>query len=205
LPGGFRGHCQATPISVTNFSFENPATPEGDYGGSPSGLVPADSFPGWSSSGGNGVQNFGPGSFPGSDDSQGTLSAPADGLNVVYINGTYVYQDVGLLLPNTTYTLNVAAGNQPGYGPGSTGHIALINGTNTGGATLANSFANFSTTFTTGSTVSGDLTIALIKDSGNQILYDNVRLDATAVPEPGLLLLFGIAAASLLVGIRRRA
>ena len=212
----------AHAVPVTNFSFEDPATPDGDYGGRPGGPVGGDVFPGWSSSGGNGVQNF-PGTFPGSDESGpsgGNMDAPGDGKNAVYINAAFIFQDVGALLPNTTYTLIVAAGNQPGYGPGSAGHIALLNGPNQFGSTLAsapvgptgdpthplfnNLLVNFTTSFTTGPSVSGDLTIILAKDSGNQIDYDNVRLTAVAVPEPASLALLGLGAVGLAFAATRR-
>lgn len=52
-----------------------------------------------------------------------------------------IYQDVGALLPNTAYTLTVALGRNPGFGPGSRlgspGIISLLNGTNNAGTLLA--------------------------------------------------------------------
>jgi hypothetical protein len=199
----------ARAVTIQNFSFESPALTNGDYQGD--GNYPAPfTTPGWTSdpANGNGAQNFiGTGSFGAGS----TLPAPADGKQAIYVNGNDIYQDVGALLPNLKYTLTVAAGNQPGFGPGSTGTIELVNGTTPAGTLLnsttistqpVSSFADFSVTFITGPSVSGDLTIVLAKASGNQMDYDNVRL--TATPEPSSIILGGLGAVGLLLAVRRR-
>jgi hypothetical protein len=181
----------AAPIAVSNFSFENPGLANGAYqGDSNDSFATYPTIPGWNSDNNtqNGVQNFiGTGAFGAGS----TLPAPAAGTQAVYINGTDVYQDVGALAPNTLYTLTVAAGNQPGYGVGSQGSISLINGTDATGTPVAlspvftqpvSSFGTFTTSFISGTSVSGDLTIALAKISGNQMIYDNVQLTGVANP-----------------------
>ncbi len=180
----------AAPVTVTNFSFENPALADGHYqGDAGDSFTTYPTIPGWGSDSGNanGVQNF---ITTGAFGAGSTLPAPADGNQTVYVNGTDVYQDVGPLAPNTLYTLTVAAGNQS-FGAGSKGSISLVNGTNATGPAVAlapvftqpvGSFATFTASFVSGTSVSGDLTIALAKISGNQMLYDNVQLAATANP-----------------------
>jgi hypothetical protein len=91
-----------------------------------------------------------------------------------------LYQDVsangqgnGSLQPNTTYILTIAMGVGK-YSSVNNGFIELINGTGPSGTVLAtasmstlgmgnyaNNFENLTVAFTTGSTVSGDLTIGI--------------------------------------------
>ncbi len=106
---------------------------------------------------------------------------------------SYLYQDIGTLLPNTTYTLTTAIGvARYDFSPAQ-GSIRLINGTNQNGTVLAsasssslglgqyaNNFKDLTVTFTTGSSVSGDLTVAIASTGGysgyNSLSFDNVRL-----------------------------
>jgi len=126
------------------------------------------------------------------------LAVPAAGNQYCYINMFNpsvtggIYQDVGALQPNTTYTLTVAIGSRADR-INSPGNILLINGTNNTGALLAtggglpttqNSWQNYTVSYTTGASVSGDLTLAL-SVVGNattiQADFDNVQLTATPV------------------------
>ena len=199
----------AASVSVTNASFDAtnlaPGTYQGDNVGS-DGVFGPNYLSGWSGAGDSGAQNFGNPSY----------FQPADGPNVAYVNGGPIYQDLGALLSNTTYTLTVAAGNQPGFGLGSTGSISFIGGSNLGGTLLSSTnFSNqpsgltsdYTTSFTTGSSVSGDLTVGLARTSGDQILFDNVRVSAvSAAPEPAawalMMLAIGMIGSSL--RMRRR-
>jgi len=110
-----------------------------------------------------------------------------------------IYQDVTLnglgnqpLQPNTTYKLTVAVGVGR-YSSPNNGYISLVNGTNPNGTVLqtanmstlgftnyANNFKDLTLMFTTGSTVSGDLTIVIATPHGYPLYgfigIDNVRL-----------------------------
>ena len=140
------------------------------------------------------------------------LASPADGNQYCFINmfnaGVTggIYQDVGALQPNTTYTLTVAIGSRSDR-LNSPGTILLVNGGNDGGAVLAsggglptaqNSWQDYTVSFTSGAVVSGDLTIVLsVPGNGTTIQadFDNVRLVATPVslkvPELGVLKVTG--------------
>jgi len=203
---------QATPVTVQNFSFETPVQAPESYAPSMTGTS-------WGQGGGSAGVQFFPFGSQGFNQTSATspLPAPGAGLQAVYVNdaGNYIYQNVGSLTPNTTYTLTVAAGNQSGFGPGSVGYIALVanayNGTILAQSTVSgqptSSFADFTTSFSTGSAASDDLYIVLGITSGNQIDFDNVRLDASAasVPEPASMLLLGAGLLGLGAARRRRA
>jgi hypothetical protein len=128
------------------------------------------------------------------------LAAPADGSQYCYINMFNpsvtggIYQDAGPLQSNTTYTLTVAIGSRHDR-INSPGIISLLNGANNTGTVLANgtglppaqnSWQDYAVTFTTGATVSGDLTVELsVLGNGTTIQadFDNVRLKMT----PGVI------------------
>ncbi len=104
-----------------------------------------------------------------------------------------IFQDVGALQPYTTYTLTVAIGSRADR-INSPGIISLLNGTNNNGTLLAttggipidqNTWQDYSVTFTTGASVSGDLTIELsVTGNGSTVQadFDNVRLSSTGLP-----------------------
>ncbi len=190
------GNVIATPVNIPDHSFENSNIADGGVTGSPNG------GPSWTATGNGGVFLLNPldDRFPNSTETTvppGNLPAPADGTNCVNmsIGATlgYVWQNIGTLQANTIYTLTVAAGQDLING-GGVGVIALVNGVNPFGTTLASApvdttavtagtFADFTLVFTTGQNVSGSLTILLRGDSGAQIIWDNARLDATAAPQ----------------------
>ncbi|MDA8377068.1 MAG: PEP-CTERM sorting domain-containing protein [Planctomycetia bacterium] len=140
---------------------------------------------------------------------------------VCFVNGTgdVVYQDVGALEANTEYTLTAdIIANANGVLSGNIAQIALVNtasdsNTNTQVATgtteSSNSILNsltltpLTTSFATGNSVSGDLSIELSSGSG-QVMFTNVALTSSAVPEPASLGLLAIGALGLLLLKRRR-
>lgn len=190
------GNVIATPVNIPDYSFENSNIADGGVTGSPNG------GPSWTATGNGGVFLLNPQDdrFPNTTVTTvppGNLPAPADGTNCVNMNigatPGYVWQNIGTLQANTIYTLTVAAGQDLING-GGVGVIALVNGVNPFGTTLASvpvdttavtagTFADFTLVFTTGQNVSGSLTILLRGDSGTQIIWDNARLDATAAPQ----------------------
>jgi hypothetical protein len=112
---------------------------------------------------------------------------------------------LGLLQANTAYTLTVAIGEREDFTPGtlgSPGIISLLNGTDNTGSLLtstsgvpaiANTWQDYKTSFITGSSVSGDLTVELSVSGAStfQANFDNVRLTASPTPEPSAYALLG--------------
>ena len=215
----------ATPIVVGNFSFESLALADGDFTSARLGdfqinaiLIPFYSVSlnvGFALSDAGVFNPTAAHGYPGTTGSPGTLPGTGDGAQFAFINsGAAIYQDVGLLQPSTVYTLTIASGNRTTNDGSSSGSISLVNGTSDTGTVLSSlaitpptgTFADFTTTFTTGASVVGDLTIVLNSTSSAtaQINFDNVRLDATPAPEPtSAALLLGSGA--MLMLRRRRA
>jgi hypothetical protein len=163
---------------VANDSFELPLVADG------SNTVNA--VTGWlgttSGSSDFGVWNPVNAQYAGTTGSPGILPGTAKSQQVLFINTSVgaVYQNLGPLKPNTSYTLTVAVGRRLDLS--GTGTIELRNGTNPSGTLLASTsltpaagtFQDASISFNTGSTVSGDLTIVLRKAGGSQANFDNV-------------------------------
>jgi len=134
---------------------------------------------------------------------------------------TTMTQDLGVtFLANTTYTLTVALGNRVVGDISGSMRFGLTNGgTELGTFTLVavpsavtgGTFQDFTYTFTTGAVApTGNVGISLEAPDPSQSqfgpgrgVFDNVRLDASPVPEPsaGLCALIG---ASLILAHRRR-
>ena len=184
----------ATPhaATVNNFSFElNTASGAGQV----VTTVPS----GWTTFNEAGSSDIGSQWAGGTDYTTDTpLAAPANGNQYIYVNMFNpsitggVYQDVGPMQPYTTYTLTVAIGSRHDR-INSPGTISLLNGTNNTGTVLAhggglpgtqNTWKNYTATFTTTGSVSGDLTVDLsVVGNGTTIQadFDNVQLTATPV------------------------
>jgi hypothetical protein len=139
-----------------------------------------------------------------------------DGITVAYSNGGIISQTLtSSLIPDTTYVLSVDVGHRldgpNGFATnytialyaGSTLLASLPPGTSNGIIPMG-TFADETLTFTTGATVaSGDLSIVL-SSAGPQADFDNVRLTASTVPEPGSLSLLAGGLGLLLYARRRR-
>ena len=216
------GHAQS--ITVNNNSFQLQAQNPGQTTVlTPNGPTDWTGF----NVGSGGNWDIGLSGENGPDYSAGPLAAPASGNSYLWINRfngngtqvTGVYQDVGSLAANTAYTLTVAIGQRAGTGPNgfwSPGIISLLNGTDNTGTVLAtggglpstpNTWQDYTASFTTGATVSGDLIIDLsVLDAPSiQADFSNVELTATSVPEPGTCSLFGASLALMtLLFVRRQ-
>jgi hypothetical protein len=206
---------QATPVTINNFSFETPTVSDGAFQTQSAGTTVSGTAFGiwngwsWAKTVGSGFQDFGIDNqnhvaYTGADGSGTPLGA--NGINDCFLNQsinggvTNIFQDVGILAANTTYTLTIAVGQRLDRVNGSA-QIGLLDAASgatnvwatgtilastTGVSSVAGSFQDFTVTFTTGSTVSGDLYVGAryTGDGKIQASIDNVRLDATAVPEP---------------------
>lgn len=211
------GGTQAAPITVLNYSFEDDIAPSpGVVESVPSGWF------GYNQVGGADIGSQNPSGAMFTQNNP--LGAPAQGNQFTYINifaenpnsAGGIFQDVGSLLPNTTYTLTVAIGSRADR-INSPGIISLINGFDpfsgivmaTGGGlpSTQNTWQDYSISFTTGSVVSDNLVIALSVAPGGTIQadFDNVRLDAvTAVPEPSTVAMLAFGGVAVAGFVRRR-
>jgi PEP-CTERM motif len=195
----------ADNITIQNASFEitNPLiTPCGTGCAFNNGPIP-----GWTSTGGQ------QGSW---QPSSAYFSSPVpDGSIVAYSNGGTISQTLSAsLLADTLYTLSVAVGNRldaVSGGFATTYIIQLF-----AGNTLLNSitgsntdiplgtFQDVSFNYMSGVTLpSGNLSIAL-SSVGPQSDFDNVRLTATSVSEPGSLTMLAAGLGLALFVFRRR-
>jgi hypothetical protein len=215
-------------VLINNHSFETPVrATDGLFSVSGSGTGVFNSWNYVVQNGGSfedfGIENPGAGAYTGATGN--STPSGADGINVAFLNqdnsGLFagIFQNVGTLQANTQYTMTIAIGQRLdrtngsiefGLYGGATGATdiwasgtALSTATNV--SSTAGSFQDFVVTFTTGAIVSNDLYVgARYTETGANLIQaslDNVRLDATLVPEPSMALLGGLGMLGLL---RRR-
>ena len=137
---------------------------------------------------------------------------PTDGLNVAFSNSGAIAQTlVSTLTANTTYTLLVDVGDRsdlpfPGYQVRLLAGAALLAQDNNSLAPSSGFLtSNLSYTSTASDpSIGSPLRIELVNLGGVQVLWDHVRLDATAIPEPASAMLVGLVAMVFSVSSRRR-
>lgn len=198
----------AAPISVPNFSFEEPDVADGQYVGS---------YPGWSV-GGNGFNQFGTGdfddvSYPGSRGDNGRLPGTSHGGQAVALGiqssaslASLTSAPLGVVAEGVSYTLTIAIGNPRNFPHPDVSSIQLlvddvVVASRSAGPDLIpdGDFTDFSVSFATASDAdprSGGALSIRMQASGDpsmpgigdwQAHFDNVRLEAAAVPEPSVL------------------
>jgi len=190
----------ADNITIQNASFEmtNPFL----YSSPGFGVWNTGPIPGWTIiSGGAGSWQPGPAAF----------SSVPNGSTVLYSNGGLIFQTLGVsLLANTTYTLSVDIGHRldgfvSNYALSLLAGGSVLNSlAGSNGLIPIGTFADESFSFTSGANVpSGSLSI-ILGSAGPQTDFDNVRLVATPVPEPGSLALLAAGLGFAFFVFRRR-
>jgi len=220
------GQANAVPITIVNSSFENMQVSSSDTtpinigdGTVTDGFQPVNYYngatqsawvPGWNSPG-YVVFGFNAGLYdPTASDFNALFPV---GENVAYTNNRIIGQTLtDTLLANTQYTLTVLVGrrktaNYAGYTVSLLAGANVI-GSDTAGATLALGDHLTSTVSVNSNLVNPlflgqALRIELYGPSNNVASFDDIRLDATPLPEPATLSLLGLAAGGLLTRRRR--
>jgi hypothetical protein len=206
---------RATPLPITNPSFEDPAQADGvqqEYAFIP-GWVPFNALAG--------LENPSSSRFAQTNDI--INDSHADGHQ--YAEGSMLPGQVTgwgtdslpyTILPNTLYTITVAAGHALDVPPTDYRVSLLGNGTgfaqlDVDGTTIpAGTFQDLTLTYTspaTGTAIGRNMAI-LIRFTNNRSVFaegevDNVRFDAAPAPEPGSLCLMGLGCLALLRRSRR--
>jgi hypothetical protein len=201
LLGRIATPAHAALIGVVNASFESPPLLNGHFTAQPDGTT---AVPGWMIDGGiAGVWN------PTVSD----FSVPIpDGEQIALSNGGAIQQVLGsTLTADTIYTLQVEIGRRinygfPGYEIGLYAGGQLLANDNSSIDPVQNSFQTLTLTYeaSAGNPLLGQLLEIRIRSFGDQVNFDNVRLDSdaivSAVPEPAALVswcalsLFGLIA-----------
>ncbi len=194
----------AAPVMVYNAGFEEPALADG---GAVGYLGGGDTIPYWPSSTATGsyLQVIDP-------DAAYPLQA-TEGENIAYVNGgILMWQDLAPIQDNTIYTVTVDLGAHPDVFPqyawsnvgffAGANHSNLLKQVQFGSATNnteipTGSFGTFSMSWdSTGSAFVGQA--LKLNFNSDRVWYDNVRVDATLIPEPATIALLGLSGLTLI-------
>jgi hapalindole biogenesis HpiC1 cyclase-like protein/PEP-CTERM motif-containing protein len=213
----------AAPITVPNFSFETPVLSSGGVTNGGNGdTIAITSWTISSTNTNNGVYHPAAGAFSSVD----PLPAPADQNQVAYLipdaessSSITTTASVGTIAANTMYTLTVALGNRLDTSFFDSGlytidilanGVSVAEATRSGNTIAHGAFSDLSAIFTSsaaGPLIGQSLTLQLSASSGfggNEAIFDNVRLTATVVPEPGMWEMILIGLVTLLGAQRLR-
>jgi len=216
-----RSNAAAASIVVPNFSFEAPDAADGQNASpGPTGWLTVN------------AGGFDPidSKYPGTTgDNANTLGVLPHGgqAGFVFANGTMggsltTAASLLTIANNTTYTLTAAVGQEALTGAGGragfsagiellAGGVTIPAGSRFGITVVPGTFQDFSVSFTTGANdpLAGQALTVRLSQAGaaaNQFpapSFDNVRLDATVVPEPTAVALLGACGLGLLARRRR--
>jgi hypothetical protein len=196
----------AATIVITNPSFETTDPMPIPY---ETGFYNLGPIPGWT------LVGAGPaGSWQASGPSSFTFIP--DGTVIALINGGYLNQVLSDSLANSTrYTLTTAVGRRAdGFSADSTiqllaGGSVIASGTQAVSNITSGGWIDYSVSYMSGASdphVGQPLEIRLIYGGGvgAQSNFDDVRLDATAIPEPATCMMIGAALVALALGRKKR-
>jgi parallel beta-helix repeat protein len=171
---GLAGSVSAVAIPLSNAGFETPALADGGYNTTVTGWTIV--------SGAAGTFNPTTAQIPG----QAT-----EGSNTSYSNGSTISQTLGAVLNPGTYTLSVAVGDRSDTGfPGYQVQFGVMNGTafvplaSESALVPSNGFLTSTVSYTaaTGEANLGRPLVVRLVGNGNQVNFDDVRLDFAATP-----------------------
>ena len=212
-------------ITVPNFSFESPALPNSANNNGGNGDTT--SIANWTIAAPSGNTNNGVYHPSAGFAHANPLPTPAEGNQVAYLvpgagntSSITTSASLGTVAANMLYTLTVALGNRNDslfFDTGTYTINLLANGVSVAQATRAGNtvphggFSDLSAVFTSpasGPVIGESLTIRLSASAGSandEAIFDNVRLTASAVPEPAIstMIIGGMAALVCWRGQRR--